>query len=35
MTGEGGRIHVTCLNCGKQLSYDWDKMEIEGRKRKE
>jgi hypothetical protein len=31
MTAEGGRTQVTCLDCGKELPYDWSKMELEGR----
>jgi hypothetical protein len=26
----GNRTHVTCLDCGEELPYDWHKMEIEG-----
>jgi hypothetical protein len=31
MTVETGRTYVTCFDCGKELPYDWSKMEIEGR----
>jgi hypothetical protein len=24
------QTRVTCLNCGEELPYDWQKMEIEG-----
>jgi hypothetical protein len=25
-----GRTHVTCLDCGEELVYDWESMKIEG-----
>jgi hypothetical protein len=25
------RTYVTCLNCGEELAYNWNKMKIEGR----
>jgi hypothetical protein len=25
------RTYVTCLTCGEELAYNWDKMRIEGR----
>ena len=29
-SGRPSQAHVTCLNCGEELLYDWQKMEIEG-----
>jgi hypothetical protein len=33
--GENGEIsrrtYVTCLTCGEELAYNWDKMRTEGR----
>ena len=25
------RTYVTCLTCGEELAYNWDKMRLEGR----
>lgn len=33
MSGDGkirSQTHVTCLDCGEELPYDWQKMEVEG-----
>jgi hypothetical protein len=27
------RTYVTCLNCGAEIAYNWDKMRREGRSR--
>jgi len=27
------RTYVTCLHCGEELAYNWQKMRIEGRSR--
>lgn len=27
------RTYVTCLHCGEELAYNWQKMKIEGRSR--
>lgn len=28
------RTYVTCLHCGEELAYNWQKMKIEGRSRR-
>jgi RNase P subunit RPR2 len=30
-----GQTRVTCLDCGEELVYDWNKMEIEDRRKAE
>lgn len=29
------RTYVTCLTCGEELAYNWDKMRMEGRSTRE
>lgn len=32
LDGEVSRqTYVTCLNCGEEIAYNWDKMKMEGR----
>lgn len=30
---KAGRTYVACLDCGEELAYNWQKMQLEGRYR--